>query len=576
MPGMIKVLKNIFVVLLTLTLFSCSGNEQRHNITIVATTDVHGVIFGKDPSNGEQRESSMSKISSFLSRQQDRNILLLDNGDNIQGTPEVYYYNFEDTESKHLWPRVLNYIGYDAVTAGNHDIEAGHEVYDRIRDEYNFPMLAANAISTETGEPYFEPYTIIRKGGLKIAVLGLITPGVPGWLPEVLYEGIEFGDMTEAAARWMPEILENEPDLVVGLFHAGWNESYGGGEPGSFKNENASLSVARRVDGFDIIFIGHDHDLMADYIETESGDSVLIVDGGSHARFLPLVDIELIDSGQGRTILLTRHLIKTDTLETDQAFDKEFSKDFSLIERYINREIAYLRNPISTRESFFGDSDFMDLIHSVQLETTGADLSFAAPLSFDVSIDSGQLYVADMFDLYRYENMLYTIKLKGSEIDDYLEYSAALWFNTIDGKDSRILKYRDDSTNFLLNRSYNFDSAEGINYTVDLSKTEGNRVEISAFTNGMTFCNDSVYTVAVNSYRGSGGGGHLTRGCSISEKDLSGRLLESTSKDLRYYMMKWIESNDTIEIRNNNNWRLEPKKLLGERMQKEYSYLFNK
>ena len=573
---MISGFKHYIIILVLITLVACSGSEKNSSLTIAVTTDVHGVIFGKDPASGKVRESSMSKISSYLNSLGDNDILILDNGDNIQGAPEVYYYNFEDTKTEHLWPRVLNYIGYDAVTVGNHDIEAGHDVYDRIRGEYTFPMLAANAVNANTGNPYFEPYTIVRKGGLKIAVMGLITPGVPGWLPEVLYKGIAFEDMTETAARWMPEILEKEPDLVIGLFHAGWNESYGGGEPGSYKNENASLSVARKVDGFDIIFIGHDHDLMADYIDTESGDSVLIVDGGSHARFLSLVEVNVKGQGQDKETVISRRMVKTDTLEVDNDFEKEFSNDYSVIENYINRNIGYLQNTISTGESLFGDSDFMDLIHRVQMETTGSDISFAAPLSLNITIDSGKLYVSDMFDLYRFENMLYTMNLTGSEIDDYLEYSSALWFNTIDRSESRILKYRDDSSNFLLNRSYYFDSAEGIEYIVDVSKPEGDRVKISSFTNGRVFCNDSVYTVALNSHRGSGGGGHLVRGCGLSEEELTERLVVSTSKDLRYYMMKWIENKDTVEIRKNNNWNLEPKNLVGDRIEKEYKDLFNK
>ena len=71
------------------------------------------------------------------------------------------------------------------------------DVYDKFRKEINFPWLAANAINTETDQPYFQPYTIIERAGIKIAVLGLITPSVPSWLPEFLWKGIEFEDMIE-------------------------------------------------------------------------------------------------------------------------------------------------------------------------------------------------------------------------------------------------------------------------------------------------------------------------------------------------------------------------------------------
>ena len=98
-------------------------------------------------------------------RTNNSNVLLLDNGDILQGQPAVYYYNFVDTLSPHICASVMNYMGYEAATTGNHDIEAGHDVYDRLVSEYNFPVLAANALDIKTGKPYFKPYVIIQKAG---------------------------------------------------------------------------------------------------------------------------------------------------------------------------------------------------------------------------------------------------------------------------------------------------------------------------------------------------------------------------------------------------------------------------
>ena len=155
----------------------------------------------------------------------------------------------------------MNFMGYDAGTVGNHDVEAGHSVYDRLVKEYNFPLLAANAVDIKTGKPYFKPYQIIEKDGIKIAVFGLVTPAIPNWLPEELYSGIEFRDMVETAKIWMPVILKEKPDLVVGLFHSGWDRSESEIQNQDPVNENGSAAVAYNVPGFDIIFNGHDHKL---------------------------------------------------------------------------------------------------------------------------------------------------------------------------------------------------------------------------------------------------------------------------------------------------------------------------
>ena len=214
--------------LLLLTLFflgSCTGPGEK-NITIIGTTDIHGVILPYDFIEKKNLSVSLASMAAYIKNEGfNRNALvLLDNGDNLQGQPPVYYYNFIDTVSRHILAEAFNYLGYDAITVGNHDIEAGHSVYDRLIKEYNFPMLAANAVDISSGDPYFKPYTIIEKKGFRIAVFGLITPLVPTWLPPELYSGMEFRDMRETAEHWMPVIMKENPDLVVGLFHSGWDE----------------------------------------------------------------------------------------------------------------------------------------------------------------------------------------------------------------------------------------------------------------------------------------------------------------------------------------------------------------
>jgi len=575
-----QIFRYIYIILFLLPavilLQGCSDKRPVY-LRIIASTDVHGNIFSEDLVNGKISGSSMSKASSFIKSGWVGEKLVFDNGDNLQGSPSVYYYNFEDTLSPHLWAEVLNWIGYNAVTVGNHDIEAGHSVYDRVRKQYGFPLLAANAVSTETGEPYFEPYAIFDRGGIKVAVLGLVTPGIPGWLPEVLYNGIRFEDMTESAVKWMPEILKQKPDIIIGLFHSGWDENYGTGTTGSFMNENASMEVARKVPGFDIVFIGHDHDILKESVVNINGDSVIILDGGSHARYLSVADVTITASGRKGKKKIDGYFVSTDTLLPDKDFDQYFNSNYRSVHNYVNREIGRLSQGITTRDSYFGDSPFIDLIHNVQLSTSGADISFAAPLSFDVTIPAGKVLVSDMFDLYRYENMLYTIELTGKEIDSYLEYSYGLWTGMMRGPGDYLLKYEAaGDKGRLANRYYNFDSAEGIIYTVDVSKPEGDRVTITELIDGRSFDAGAKYKVALNSYRGSGGGGHLKIGCGLNDSEINDRLLHSTEKDLRYYMIKWFENNGTIEASCNNNWRFIPSGLTEGAVKREQHYLFNK
>ena len=110
-----------------------------------------------DLNKNKNSDVSLANVSSYIkkARADKDNIILLDAGDFLQGQPSIYYSNFVDTQNPHIQARVMNYIGYDAAAVGNHDIEPGAEVYDKVMKDFNFPWLAANAIDTRTGKPYF-------------------------------------------------------------------------------------------------------------------------------------------------------------------------------------------------------------------------------------------------------------------------------------------------------------------------------------------------------------------------------------------------------------------------------------
>ena len=576
----------VLKVLMIFFLVSCSGKSGK-TICIIETTDVHGVILPFDFIEKEKLNFSMASSFSYIRkiRKEKDATFLLDDGDNLQGQPEVYYYNFIDTIQPHFVSEVMNYMGYDAATIGNHDIEPGHAVYDRLVREDRFPLLAANAVDIKTGKPYFKPYSILEKDGIKIAVFGLVTPAIPQWLPPRLYSGIEFKDMVETAKKWMPLILNEKPDLVIGLFHSGWDRADAVLKHTDNLSENGSAAVAYNVPGFDVIFTGHDHKAANEKFVNSAGDTVLILNGGSRSEKLTEADITFT-SGKingKRHFRITGKLLNVSDFKTDRDFIEKFNPQFKAIDEYVNRIIGNSTATISSRDSYFGSSAFVDMIHSIQLAITGADISFAAPLSFDVQIRKGPITVGDMFKLYRFENMLYTLSISGDEIKKYLEYSYSEWLNTMKGPDDLLLKLRvgrngkpalSNNKAWFKNQPYNFDSAAGINYTVDVSKPEGDRIKIAGFTDGRPFDRNKLYKVAVNSYRGNGGGGHFTEGAGIPGEELRKRLISSTDRDLRYYILKAIEEKRTFDPVALNNWKIVPEKWVKAARSAEYPLLF--
>ncbi|MFA5974186.1 MAG: bifunctional UDP-sugar hydrolase/5'-nucleotidase [Lentimicrobiaceae bacterium] len=562
---------------------------QTVKLKLIETSDVHGSLFPWDFINDKPANTSLAQVYTYVEQQRadkSQSVILLDNGDILQGQPLVYYYNFEETKAEHICASVMNYMKYDAATVGNHDIEPGHPVYDKIVKEFKFPWMAANAVDTKTNQPYFTPYTILNRNGVKIAVLGLITPGIPMWLPEKIWSGIDFQDMVISAKKWVGIIREKEhPDVLIGLFHAGVEANYNGQTADMPRNENAAQLVAEQVPGFDVVFVGHDHHGWNYTVKDPAGNSVLILGTLNASRTVTEAIIVLnknaeTDQWKKET---SGDVIHIENYKPDEAFMTEFEPVIENIKAYVAKPIGTFSETISARESIFGDSPFVDLIQHIQLELTHADVSFAAPLSFNAEIKKGEVYVRDMFKLYKYENLLYTMKMSGQEIKDYLEYSYGQWFNQMKNPDDDLLNFnRDDKGKNIVSHGtpqlaasyYNYSSAAGIKYTVDVSKPAGERISITSMADGKPFDLKKTYTVAINSYRGNGGGGHLTLGAKIPKDEIAGRIINSTPKDLRFYLMKWIEKEKTVNPKALNNWSVIPQEWWEKGKEKDVKLLF--
>ncbi|MFC2152466.1 bifunctional metallophosphatase/5'-nucleotidase [Bacteroidota bacterium] len=583
-------MRNFIFFSLSIFIYSCIttvDKPENYQLVIVETSDVHGAIFDYDFINDRNSSGSLSKVQTYLNDlRKDNNVILLDNGDILQGQPIVYYSNYENTSETHICSKIMNYMQYDVATIGNHDIEAGHKVYDKINNEINFPWLAANAINKSDGKPYFDPYSIINKDGIKIAVFGLITPGVPDWLPEELWSGMEFEDMIVSAKKWVPKILEEEkPDLLVGLFHSGYDYSYGGLSGDTYKNENASLLVVQQVPGFDVVFVGHDHRTWNEKIENINGDEVIVLGPTSSARQVVTANIEFNLNQEGKyEKQITGEVVEMNQYKSESLFEIEFNNEFLKVKEYVSKKVGEFENTIDAHKALYGPSEIIDLVQQVQLEISNADISMAAPLVYSSVIDSGPVYVRDMFKLYRFENFLYTLNLTGKEIDSYLEYSFGNWFNTMDNENDHLLRFKLDENNKLIyserynsylleSNFYNFDVASGIKFVVDITKPINDKVSILSFSDNRKFYMDSTYSVAVNSYRGNGGGGHLINGVGLTKEELLARRINSTEKDLRYYMMKWIEKKEIINPEIIGNWEIYPEEWWQKAKQKDKKLL---
>lgn len=560
-------MNNKLLCCIAATLISTStamAKEKTISLRLIETTDVHGCFFPYDYIAKQPTRGSLARVSTYINdlrKQYGDNLILLENGDILQGQPTCYFSNYIDTEEHNIVADILNYMKYDVATIGNHDVETGHKVYDKWIGEMNCPTIAANVISKETSEPYLKPYVILERSGVKVAVLGMLTPAIPNWLNESLWSGLRFESIKESAERWIKIIKEKEKaDVIVGLFHSGWN----GGIITPTYNEDDAERVAKEVDGFDVIFFGHDH-TRHESVETNAmGNTVVCLDPANKAMAVGDATIEItMNKGKVVSKKVSGKLTDVRDLDIDEQYMAHFADYMKKVETYVGEYVGEVEEPMYLRDSFFGSSSFIDLIHNLQLSITGADISFNAPLSLDSKVDKGSIYMSDMFKLYKYENQIYVLTMTGDEVRRHLEMSYDLWVNTMTSPDDHILllddsKRNDNQRYGFKNLTFNFDSAAGIDYIVDVTKPDGEKVQILQMSNGEKFDPNKTYKVVMNSYRGNGGGELLTKGAGIAKDSIKSRIIFESEKDQRYYLTKEIQKMKTITPKANNNWRFVP------------------
>ena len=571
--------KKLIILGMALLCHTLATMAQDNTVTLhlIETSDVHGAFFPIDFFNDKPLKGSMARVSTYLKELRGQvgedAVIALDNGDILQGQPTCYYTNFIKTDEKNIAAEMLNYLKYDAETFGNHDVETGHAVYDKWIGDLECPVLGANIINMATGRPYTPPYIMLERRGVRVAVIGMLTPAIPYWLNESLWSGLRFEDIAKSCRYWVKHVREKEhPDVVVGLLHSGWD----GGITTPTYNEDAAKEVAESVEGFDIIFFGHDH--IEHNITTDKG--VVCLDPSNAARKVAHATVTL-EKKNGKFVITNKkgELVDVRPLAIDEDYVSHFQATIDSCRAYVNRYVGVFEAPIRSRDSFFGSCAFSDFVHNLQLQITGADISFNAPLSFDTEIKAGKVYIRDMFKLYRFENQIYTLRMRGDEIRKHLEMSYDLWVNTMKRPEDPILLLDSTATGDMQrygfkNLTFNFDSAAGIDYLVDVTKPDGQKVQIIRMSNGEPFLETKYYTVAMNSYRGNGGGELLTQGAGIPRDSIPGRILTMSERDQRYYLTKEIERMGTVCPKANNNWSFVPKEWTIPALQRDRKKLF--
>ncbi len=508
---------------------------QEVRLQVLGTTDMHGHIEARDTFTLAPEAKGWAKIATLIRqrREANPNTVLLDCGDTIQGEPVNYVRNRLHPDLPEPSVAVMNALGYTAMAVGNHEYDYGMEVLRGAEKQARFPFLSANTFTGKGSKTAFPASTRVQVAGVTVLVVGFTTPGVPGWMAPASYGNHRFADIVETAKALIPRLRERErADVVVVAMHSGL-----GALPGAPGDENAALRLADQVPGIDLILTGHTHAT----VKSEH-KGIPILQARAHGRALMAADLTLRKAG-GRWQLVA---FQGDVVETRAEIpdDPEVlaltGQVRALAETYLNTFATNLQVDLDGRFTRMEDTAYMQLLHSVQRQVTGAQLSAAACMNTQVYIPRGPTSVRQFWAMMPYENGLVRLRVTGEQVRKYLEH-AARYYNYPHLPDLYTRGFA----------GYNFDTLDGVSYALDISRPPGERV-VSLAYNGQPVRPDQTFTLALSSYRYYGGGGYRAAVGWTAEPEAV------FDAGLRNDLLAYVLSRPALAPAPARNWRLVP------------------
>ena len=541
----------ISILIRTVTFLLCvlpcfATAPDRAHLTILSTTDLHGNLYPFDYNSNKPDARGLARVATMVKeiRRENPNLLLLDSGDTIQGTPLTFYHGKIDNSLPDPMMTVMSAIGYDAMAVGNHEYEFGLAVLDKARGEARFPWLSANTYRKKTTDSYFQPYVVKQLGGVRVGIIGLTTPCMPSLDdPEAYYSKIEIREPVSEAKKWVPLLRNKERvDLVIIAMHMGLEVDLKTGEkiPGQMPNENAAVAIAENVPDIDVILMGHTHrEVPSAYI-----NGVLLTQSEKWGRSIAKADIYLKRSPGDRWRVVaksSRSVPVGESVEADPEILRIGEPYHQKTQAWLEQVIGNCPIELKAGDERFRDTPILDLVHRVQLELGNADVSTAMTLNSKARL-GGPVTIRDIIAFYEYEATPIVVEVTGKQLKEMLEHSAR--------------HFREYRPNVPLTEmtderfpSYTYDVAEGISYELDISKAVGERLQ-NIRLRGQPVTPHQKLRLATITFRVNGGAGYtMFEGA---------RVIYRSRRDLRELIIDWIKKNRNVPTTPTNNWRLLP------------------
>jgi len=388
---------------------SALPSPQIKALNIIYTNDIHGAIKPELKKKGTNKGkhmggvAHMSTVIKDLKQKGGGNSLVLDGGDFSQGS-----YESGMTKGTTM-VNVMNNVGYDAVEVGNHEFDWSKKDLKNMADRAKFDILGANISSGKPGEiGNIKPYTIKEINGVKVGILGLITPDTSEKAKGKNLEGITIGNSIETAEKYIKEMKKGGADLVVVLSHQGTEKD---------------RELAGSVRGIDVIVGGHSH------TETEKPEEVkgtLIVQAGSHGESVGNLSLE-VDSETKKIRSFNNQIVpvNADEIKPDPEVEKIIKPALKKAEEKKAEIVGKSSVPLTHERKEAKETVLGNVITDAMRDSTGADIALINSGGIKADIPEGNITFGNLHDALPYESHLVTMELTGQEIKNLMENSAA-------------------------------------------------------------------------------------------------------------------------------------------------------
>lgn len=488
---------------------------------ICYTADTHSYMYPTDYVKKEKLPMGYIHLSSLF----DKDAILVDGGDVLQGSP-IIRYEIKNGLRPFFSALCYKAAGLDVFVPGNHDFNFGYDILKDFTSEIGCDFVCANLVDLK-GSLNCKPYVVkTAKDGVRIFISGVVTDYVNVWEDKRNLEHIRITDSVDAARRMLQAAEEEKSDYTVLVYHGGFGDD-GAAGAAYVENRGAELSLL----GYDVLLQAHQHSVLNPYMV---GGTLSLQVG---AKAFKGARIEF--GSKEKTVHASLFDVDLDVpLNRNMRMVVENDPVYAGVEEYLSKEVGRTSAVFCDEgklESAVSGCPLADFINDVQMRLTGADISAASLPNDPVSIGP-VVTISDVLALYPFSNTLVKFRMKASELKMAMERTASYFFIEKDGR----IKI---SESFIHPKAehYNYDYYRGLSYAFDISRPVGDRVVKMVFKNiDLIEKPEYVLSVCVNSYRASGTGGYEIYGRMIPEKRYG--------KDMQDVLLEIFETGETIAV----------------------------